>query len=265
MQEATGYAIEAENVGVRFNLRLRRGNTLRRSLLDFLSRARQESGQFWALRGVSFRVRPGEMFAVIGANGSGKSTLLLVLAGILRPDTGWVRVNGRVSTLLTVGAGFDQDLTGRENIFLSGAFIGLTKAQIEERYEEIIRFSELGDFINVPVRRYSSGMRARLGFAIATSIEPDILLLDEVLGVGDAAFQEKSRERLLELMGKANAIVVVTHDMNFVREMCGGALWLREGTVAALGDAREVAAAYLEWARSARQQPVRTVGRPGAG
>lgn len=259
MQGAGGYAIEAENVGVRFSLRLRRGNTLRRSLLDFLSRARQESGEFWALRDVSFRVRRGEMFGVIGANGSGKSTLLLVLAGILRPDTGWVRVNGRVSTLLTVGAGFDQDLTGRENIFLSGAFIGLTKPEIEARCDEIIRFSELGDFINVPVRRYSSGMRARLGFAIATSIEPDILLLDEVMGVGDAAFQEKSRERLLALMKKANAIVVVTHDMNFVRELCNEALWLRDGTVAALGDAREVAEAYLDWVRSTKQQPARAV------
>ncbi len=262
MHGSTGYAIEVENVGVRFNLRMNRRNTLRRTVLDLLRGVRGESGHFWALRDLSFRVKQGEMFGIIGANGSGKSTLLLVLAGILRPDTGSVRVNGRVSTLLTLGAGFDQDLTGRENIFLSGAFLGLTKPEIEAQCDEIIRFSELGDFINVPVRRYSSGMGARLGFAIATSIEPDILLLDEVLGVGDASFQEKSKSRLLQLINKANAIVLVSHGMAFVKEMCTTAVWLQDGRVAALGDAAEVTEAYTDWVRSAKELPPRPVRLP---
>lgn len=263
MEERSEFAIEGSNVGVRFNLRLNRRNTLRRTVLDLLRGVRSdESGHFWALRDVSFAVLNGEMFGVVGPNGSGKSTLLTVIAGILQPDVGRVRVSGKISTLLTLGAGFDAQLSGRENIYLNGAFLGLTKKEIDACSSDIIEFSELGEFIDVPLKRYSSGMRARLAFSIATTIEPDILLLDEVLGVGDASFKDKSKEKLHDLIRKAQAIVVVAHDMAFIREMCSRALWLRDGHVAAIGDSAEVTGAYLDWVRSTKDQhrPVRTSG-----
>ena len=252
-------AIDGKHLGVHFNLRFNRRNTLRRTLFSMLKRDSSEGGHFWAVRDVSLGVKRGEIFGVIGANGSGKSTLLLVLAGILKPDVGTLRVGGSVSTLLTIGAGFDQDLTGRDNIYLNGAFLGLTKRQIDARIDEIIEFSELGEFIDVAIRRYSSGMRARLGFAIATTIEPDILLLDEVLGVGDAAFRDKSKERLRELVERSQAIVVVAHDMGFVNEMCSRAMWLRDGMVAAIGEPSEVTAAYGQWVRESSSRQSRSV------
>ena len=255
--KANGLAIKAEGLGVHYNLRFTRRNTLRRTLFRWLQSDRSESGGFWAIRDVSLEVRKGEIFGIVGANGAGKSTLLLVLAGILKPDTGYVRVNGRVSTLLTLGAGFDAELSGRDNIYLNGAFLGLTKGGINDRSDKIIEFSELGEFIDIPLKRYSSGMRARLGFAIATSIDPDILLLDEVLGVGDAAFKEKSKEKLHELVQKAQAIVLVAHDLSYVQEMCGRAVWIQDGRVAAVGDSAEVTEAYTEWVRSTKGQAAR--------
>lgn len=244
------FAIEARNLGVAFDLRLSRHRTLRRTIGE-LVQGRNGDGRstFWALRDVSFGVGTGELLGVVGRNGSGKSTLLLTIAGTLRPDRGSIATFGNSSTLLTLGAGFEQDLTGRENIYLNGAFFGLSKRAVDGLMETIIDFSELGPFIDVPLRKYSTGMRARLGFSIAVHVEPDILLLDEVLGVGDASFKEKSRAKLEDMMSTAKALVLVTHDTAFVREICTTAIWLEQGEVAASGDPGAVVDEYLARAK----------------
>ena len=258
MTDERPITIAARNVGVRYDVRLSRHRTMRRTVASMLARERNGGGEFWAIRDVSFFTRQGDVLGVIGRNGSGKSTLLLTLAGILRPDTGTISTAGDVSALLTLGAGFEPDLTGRENIYLNGAFLGLPRARIESILDEVVEFSGLGEFIDAPLRKYSSGMRARLGFSIAVHIEPDILLLDEVLGVGDASFKQRSREKLEELIARAATIVVVTHNMAFVTEMCTHALWLDVGGVAGFGEPGTMVERYLE--RSEQQTgPLRAI------
>jgi ABC-type polysaccharide/polyol phosphate transport system ATPase subunit len=232
------YAIAAADLGVRYDLRFTKKTTIRSSFAQMVGRGRVE--QFWALRHVELRVQRGESLAVIGPNGAGKSTLLQVLAGIIRPSEGAVDVVGHVSGLLTLGAGFDKELTGRENILLGGAFLGLDDAVTRELLPSIIDYAELGEFIEAPMRTYSSGMRARLGFAIATSVEPDILLLDEVLATGDANFRAKSKTRVIEIVAAAKAVVLVTHDMNWVTEYCNRAILIEKGVVVAEGEPADV-------------------------
>jgi ABC-type polysaccharide/polyol phosphate transport system ATPase subunit len=244
-------AIDVRTLGVRYNLRLTRKNTVRESFRN-LARRREGPGHFWALRDVSFRVPPGESLAVIGPNGAGKSTLLQVLAGILQPDEGAIQVNGRISSLLTLGAGFDAELSGRDNIILAGAFMGIDHADMMARMPGIIEFADLGQFIDAPIKTYSTGMNARLGFSIATAVEPDVLLLDEVLGTGDATFRAKSQARVVELMRAARAIVLVTHDMSWAREFCNHALLLEAGNVVAAGEPEEVVRVHEE--RSEQRQ-----------
>jgi ABC-type polysaccharide/polyol phosphate transport system ATPase subunit len=232
------YAIAAGDLGVRYDLRFTKKTTIRSSFAQMVGRGHVE--QFWALRHVQLRVQRGESLAVIGPNGAGKSTLLQVLAGIIRPSEGAVDVVGHVSGLLTLGAGFDKELTGRENILLGGAFLGLDDAVTRELLPSIIEYAELGEFIEAPMRTYSSGMRARLGFAIATSVEPDILLLDEVLATGDANFRAKSKTRVIEIVAAAKAVVLVTHDMNWVTEYCNRAILIEKGVVVAEGEPADV-------------------------
>jgi len=232
------YAIAAADLGVRYDLRFTKKTTIRSSFAQMVGRGHVE--QFWALRHVELRVQRGESLAVIGPNGAGKSTLLQVLAGIIRPSEGAVDVLGHVSGLLTLGAGFDKELTGRENILLGGAFLGLDDAVTRELLPSIIDYAELGEFIEAPMRTYSSGMRARLGFAIATSVEPDILLLDEVLATGDANFRAKSKTRVIEIVAAAKAVVLVTHDMNWVTEYCNRAILIEKGLVVAEGEPADV-------------------------
>ena len=253
----TGPAIEVEGLGVRYNLRLTRKNTIRNSLAQAIRRD-GAGGHFWALREVTFTVDRGESLAVIGPNGAGKSTLLQSLAGIIQPSEGRIDVRGRMSSLLTLGAGFDQELSGRENILLAGAFLGIDDDEIQRRLESIIAFADIGQFIDAAIKTYSSGMRARLGFAIATSVEPDILLLDEVLATGDQAFRAKSKERVLELAKGAKAIVLVTHDMHWVTEFCNRAILIERGHVIAEGQPEEIV--RLHETRSAEAQ--RTVPAP---
>ncbi len=238
------FAIRIRDVGVRYSLRLQRKKTLRQSIADFVTRSSAE--RFWALRHVSIDLLQGESLGVIGPNGAGKSTLLQVLAGIIRPSEGTLEVRGQISGLLTLGAGFDQELTGRENILLAGAFLGLDSATIAELVPEIIEFADLGEFIDAPLKVYSSGMRARLGFSIATSVDPDILLLDEVLSTGDATFREKSKARVIELVRAAKAVVLVTHDMNWVTEYCNRALLLEHGRAVLEGPPEEVVQVHQE-------------------
>lgn len=200
--------------------------------------------EFWALRGVSLQIQRGEVLGVIGRNGAGKSTLLKVVARVLHPTTGRVIVHGRVAPLLEFGAGFHPELSGRENIFLNGVLLGFKHKDIEERFQRIGDFAELWDFIDAPLRTYSSGMIARLGFAIATDVKPDVLIVDEVLSVGDEAFQRKSAARITEFCEQGATILLVTHNMATMQKMCQRAVWLDHGTVRAIGPAAEIAEEY---------------------
>ena len=245
------YAIDARGLGVRYNLRLTRQTTVRTSFRDLLKR-REGPTHFWALRDVSFRVVHGESLAIIGPNGAGKSTLLQVLAGIIQPNEGTVDVVGHVSSLLTLGAGFDQDLSGRDNIRLAGAFLGIPHRAMEERLEGIVDFADIGEFIDAPIKTYSSGMRARLGFSIATAVDPDVLIIDEVLGTGDAVFRAKSKARIIELTKAAKGIVLVTHDMTWVTEFCNRAMLLDHGHVIMEGPPADVVKLHEERSEQAR-------------
>jgi ABC-type polysaccharide/polyol phosphate transport system ATPase subunit len=200
---------------------------------------------FHALRGVSFSVRSGSTFGIIGRNGSGKSTALKLVAGITKPTTGTVAVQGRISALIELGAGFHPEISGRENVFINGIMLGLTKREITRRFDEIVEFAELEDFIDAPVKTYSSGMYMRLGFAVAINVDPDVLLIDEVLAVGDEAFTHKCLDKFAEFRRRNKTVLLVTHALNLVERFCDDALWLNEGRVRAMGDPRRVVSAYI--------------------
>ena len=247
------FAIAVRDLGVRYSLRFTKKTSLRRSFAQLLRRNRGEKS-FWALRGVSFTLARGESLGVIGPNGAGKSTLLQVLAGIIMPSEGVVEVNGHVSTLLHLQAGFDQELSGRENIMLAGALMGIDHRLMEEREESIVEFADIGAFIDAPLRTYSAGMRAKLGFSIATAVDPDILLLDEVLQTGDEAFREKSHARIGEVLGAAKAVVMVSHDMSWITEFCNRAILLERGAIVADGAPDEVVAIHKEHSEQRRRR-----------
>jgi ABC-type branched-subunit amino acid transport system ATPase component len=234
--------ISLNGAGVRYNMQLRRKRSLRKSVTR-TSRL-DEKGYFWALRDITIKIHEGETVAVIGANGAGKSTLLQLLAGILEPDEGSIAVYGSISTLLHIGAGFDDELNADENILLVGAFLGIPASIMRERAPAIIEFAGIQDFSSSEVRTYSSGMRARLGFSVATAVKPDVLLVDEVLSTGDASFREKAKERILELVGNARAAVYVTHDLDSAASFCTRAIELEGGKIVADGPAKTVIAAY---------------------
>jgi ABC-2 type transport system ATP-binding protein len=258
----SAHAIEVENLGIKYNLRFSKKSTIRDQVQKTVKRDTGEK-EFWALRNVDFKIASGESLAVIGPNGAGKSTLLQVLAGILMPSEGSILVRGRISSLLTLGAGFDQELSGRENIRLAGAFLGMSGREIEERLEGIVEYADIGEFIDVPIKTYSSGMRARLGFSIATSLDPDVLLLDEVLATGDQVFRAKSKARVLELVRGAKAIVLVTHDMEWVTEYCNRAMMLEKGRVVIEGDPAEVVRVHKENSERVRQEKLQQIARYG--
>ena len=255
------HAIGASDLGVRYDLRFTKKTTIRSSIGEMLGRGQVE--QFWALRHVNLQVQRGESLAVIGPNGAGKSTLLQVLAGIIRPSEGAVDVFGHVSGLLALGAGFDKELTGRDNILLGGAFLGLDDAVTRELLPSIIAYAELGDFIDAPIRTYSAGMKARLGFAIATSVDPDILLLDEVLATGDANFRAKSKARVLEIVAAAKAVVLVTHDMNWVTEYCNRAILIERGEMVAEGEPADVVDLHQRHTEEARARSIEAAHAAG--
>ena len=250
VRSGSGEAIQTEDLGVRYDLRFTKKTTIRNSLGSLVGRSKAH--HFWALRHVSLRVVHGESLAVVGPNGAGKSTLLQVLAGIIRPSEGVVDVRGRISGLLTLGAGFDKDLSGRENILLGGAFLGLDDSVTRGLMPSIVEYADLGEFIDAPIRTYSSGMRARLGFAIATSVNPDILLLDEVLATGDATFREKSKARVIEITKAAKAVVLVTHDMNWVTEYCNRAILIERGELIMEGAPADVVEVHQEHTAQAK-------------
>ena len=239
-------AIDIVDLGIRYDLRLTKRTTLKGSIADMFRRTNGAENHFWALRHVNLSLAQGESLAVVGPNGAGKSTLLLALAGILQPTEGDIQTHGKVSTLLTLGAGFEVDLTGRDNIDLAGAFLGIPQREMDELTPAIIEFADIGPFIDAAVRTYSSGMKARLGFSIATAITPDILLLDEVLGTGDQTFRSRSQVRIRELAGKARAIVLVTHDLANVSDFCNRAILVEKGRIIAEDDPKTIIALYRD-------------------
>ena len=200
--------------------------------------------EFWALRDINFEVNTGEVVGIIGRNGAGKSTILKIISGIMKPTTGNVERYGNIVPMLELGSGFDMDLSGKENIFLNGAILGYSKEFLESKYDEILEFSELGDFIYSPIRNYSSGMLMRLAFSIATVVEPEILIVDEILAVGDENFQQKSRKRMMELMSGGTTVLFVSHNLWQIREMCDRVVWLEGGHVKMFGPVNEVCDAY---------------------
>ncbi len=235
--------IDVSAVSMDFRMPHDRLNSLKEFTLRLLQR-KLTYDTFHALTDVSFHVNAGEVFGIIGHNGAGKSTLLKIISGILTPTQGRVARGGIIVPMLELGCGFDFDLSGRENIYLYGAILGYSKSFLDSKLEEIIAFSELGSFIESPLRNYSSGMLMRLAFSIATVVTPQILIVDEILAVGDAAFQKKSKERMLELMGGGTTVLFVSHSLEQIRELCNRVLWLDHGTVKMLGPAKEVCDAY---------------------
>lgn len=236
--------IKAENIGISFPLNQSRG-----SLKSFIKNIfkKKQKGKFWALRNVSFEIESGEILGVVGANGSGKSTLLKVIGGIYRPDEGKITVNGTPSALLSLGTGFRPEATGMENIYLNGIMLGFTKKEVEDQIPNILDFSELGEFINRPVKNYSSGMRARLGFSIAAFLNKEIMLVDEVLGVGDQSFKNKSRAKMKELIeDKSKTVIIVSHNLESILEYTTKVLWINKSKFMMLGDPQEVIDAYLK-------------------
>ncbi len=236
------HPISLKGAGIRYNMRLKRKRSVRKTVTK--GSRLDAKGYFWALRDITLEIEEGETVAVVGANGAGKSTLLFMLAGILEPDEGSVAVYGSISTLLHIGAGFDDELNAEENILLVGAFLGIPASTMRKRIPEILEFAGIGDFAASEVRTYSSGMRARLGFSVATAVSPDVLLVDEVLSTGDASFRDKARARILSLMKKARAVVYVTHDLDSAASFCTRAIELDGGRIVADGPAKSVIAAY---------------------
>lgn len=236
--------IRIRNASVRFNLAMQKQRTLK----DYLVAARRKEmrfQEFFALKHIDLQVMKGESWGFVGRNGSGKSTLLKLITGILRPYEGEVFVSGTVAPLLELGAGFDNELTGRENIIMNGLILGMTESQIQEKFDDIVEFSELRDFLDVPVKNYSSGMRARLGFAVATSAKADILIADEVLSTGDRAFQRKCENRMQDMLDGGTTLLFVSHSVDTVRRMCEKAMWLDRGTIRMTGDAAGVLDEYV--------------------
>ena len=228
--------IKVKNATVRFNKATENYNGLKEYVIKML-KGELMFQEFLALKDVNFEVKKGESWGLIGANGSGKSTLLKLICGILKPYKGTVKVHGKIAPLIELGAGFDPQLTARENIYLNGALLGHKKAFMEMHFNEIIEFAELGDFIDVPIKNFSSGMAARLGFAVATIVKPDILIVDEVLAVGDIAFQEKCRKRMESLLQNGTTLLFVSHSSKQVKELCQNVIWLDKGHVVAQGRA----------------------------
>lgn len=235
--------IEVADVTMQFHMNLDKILSLKEFVTRKLS-GKLAYQNFTALDHVSFSVKRGETLGLIGHNGAGKSTMLKVISGILKPTVGSVTCCGNVVPMLELGSGFDMDLTGQENIFLNGAILGYGEAFLREKYDEIVEFSELGQFIDMPIRNYSSGMLARLAFSIATVVKPEILIVDEILSVGDASFQEKSRKRMLELMGGGTTVLFVSHSIEQIREMCNRVVWLDHGWVKEVGPTKVVCDAY---------------------
>ena len=238
--------LRVEHVGMKFNLSKERVDDFREYVIRMLTGKKLKKDEFWALKDVTFELHEGERIGILGLNGAGNSTLLKVIAGVFKPTEGKVVRNGKIVPLLELGAGFDKNYTGRENIYLYGSVLGYSRKYMDEKYNQIVKFSGLGEFIDVPIKNYSSGMRSKLGFAIATIAEPEILILDEVLSVGDRKFRRKSERRILKMMENGTAVLFVSHSLAQVQRICNKAMILDHGQMIAFGDVDEIAELYTQ-------------------
>lgn len=243
--EQNSYVIDVDHVTIRFNMASEKVDNLKEYAIKLLKK-QLIFQEFLAVQDVSFQVKKGEAWALIGVNGSGKSTLLKAISGILKPYRGSIKVKGVIAPLIELGAGFDADLTARENIYLNGTVLGHSKKYMDEHFDEIVDFAELWDFLDTPIKNFSSGMKARLGFSVATMVAPDILICDEVLAVGDFLFQQKCIDRMNEMLSRGTTLLFVSHNVEQVRLLCDHAVWLEKGKVRASGEVNEVCDQYME-------------------
>ncbi len=242
--------IKLEHVSMKFNLGIEKEFSIKQAFINFFSpkkrKKKNKKDVFWALSDVSFEVKRGEVIGLIGSNGAGKSTLLKVVSGVLKPTKGKVTVNGVISPMIELGAGFDAELTARENIYLNGSILGYSKEFLDEKFDEIVEFSELKDFLDAPVRNFSSGMVAKLAFSIATVVNPEILIVDEILSVGDIKFQEKSKNKMMEMIKGGTTVLYVSHDLSSIMELCNRVVWLEHGKVVKIGETDKICKEYYK-------------------
>lgn len=240
--------IKIENVSMKFNLEIEKDFSMKQAFVDLFTKKKKKkkNDDFWALKNVSFTVDKGEVVGLIGSNGAGKSTLLKVVSGVMKPTSGKVTVQGVISPMIELGAGFDGNLTARENIYLNGAILGYSKKFLDSKFDEIVEFSELKDFLDVPVKNFSSGMTAKLAFSIATVVNPEILIVDEILSVGDLKFQEKSKKKMMEMIKGGTTVLYVSHSLDSIKDLCTKVVWLEHGKVVKIGDTEKVCDAYYK-------------------
>ncbi|MDD4187281.1 MAG: ABC transporter ATP-binding protein [Bacilli bacterium] len=239
--------IKIENVSMKFNLGVETDNSLKMIFIRlFNPKKRNKKQYFWALKDIDFNIQKGEVVGIVGANGAGKSTILKVVSGVMKPTKGIVEANGKISPMIELGAGFDGELTARENIYLNGAILGYSKEMLDEKFEEIVEFSELRDFLDVPVKNFSSGMTAKLAFSISTIVDPEILIVDEILSVGDIKFQEKSKNKMMSLIKGGTTVIYVSHSLQSIKDLCTKAIWLDKGELVMMGNVNEVCDAYYD-------------------
>lgn len=238
--------IDIKNVSMKFNLGIEKDFSIKQAFINFFSgkKKKKKNDYFWALKDVNFHINKGEVVGLVGSNGAGKSTLLKVVSGVMKPTKGEVIVNGNISPMIELGAGFDAELTARENIYLNGAVLGYSKKFIDEKFDEIVEFSELQDFLEVPVKNFSSGMTAKLAFSIATVVNPEILIVDEILSVGDMRFQEKSKKKMMSMINGGTTVLYVSHSIKSIKDICTKAVWIEHGEVQMIGDVNKVCDAY---------------------
>lgn len=241
--------IDVDHVSMRFNLGIEKGFSLKQGFVDLFNKEKRQNkkkNEFWALKDVNFKINKGEVVGFIGSNGAGKSTLLKVVAGVMKPTKGSVAAYGNICPMIELGAGFDPQLTARENIYLNGAVMGYSKELIDSKFDEIVEFSELKDFLDVPVQNFSSGMTARLAFSIATIVDPEILIVDEILSVGDIAFQAKSEAKMLSMIGGGTTVLFVSHSLAQIKKLCDRVIWIEHGVVKKIGG-KDVCDEYLKF------------------
>lgn len=247
-------AVKVNHLTMEFKITKDKIDTLKEFVIRTLKRDKKGTQTVRVLDDISFEVKKGDKLGILGFNGAGKSTLLKILAGIYEPTTGSITINGKVAPLLELSAGFDKNYTGKNNIYLNGAFLSMDKDFLDKKYDEIVEFSELGEYINYPVKNYSSGMRAKLGFSIATLVEPDILIVDEILSVGDIKFRKKSSEKINELMAEGVTVLLVSHSIGQIRKICDKCIWIDNGKIVMEGEANEVCDAYITNANTSKKK-----------
>ena len=238
--------ITIDNVSMKFNLGIEKDFSMKQAFVNLFTGKKKKKENFWALRNVSFNIGKGEVVGLIGSNGAGKSTLLKVVSGVMKPTYGKVKVEGVISPMIELGAGFDPNLTAKENIYLNGAILGYSKSFLDSKFDEIVEFSELKDFLNVPVKNFSSGMTAKLAFSIATIVNPEILIVDEILSVGDIKFQEKSKKKMMEMIKGGTTVLYVSHSLQSIKDLCTKVVWLEHGKIVKIGDTNKICDAYYE-------------------